>query len=78
MSNERFAERLVERMLEGLTLLTRQVSRVAGAIETIIISEAGDSELEDFPCPHCGSNILIKGRRACIACNEPFFPKDPH
>lgn len=78
MADERYVERIVERVLEGLTVLTRQISRVAGAIETLIIAEAGDSELEDFPCPHCGSYILVKGRRTCIACGEPHFSKDPH
>lgn len=77
MPDERFIERLFERGIDALGGLTRQVSRVAFAVETVIFDELGQSRAEAVTCPTCSSALQIRSDNNCRACGEPLR-KEPH
>jgi hypothetical protein len=64
-------ERMMERMLEGLALLTQQVSRLAYAVETNAIMRFDVNEVAKFKtCRACQSRIQGNSPMNCLACGE--------
>ena len=65
-----------DRVVAAIMDLTKQVSRVAWALETLGIINAvddGDEDpfYEEAPCPCCGSQLVPVLAEACPACLEP-------
>jgi len=59
-------ERLFERAIEAIGMLTQQVSRLAYAAET-----QGRSDFSGYKtCKACQSNIQEKSFKECKACRE--------
>ncbi len=62
-------ERMLERMLEGLALLTQQVSRLAYAAEAAVLTMQ-TMPAEFKTCRACQSRIQGKSPMNCLACGE--------
>ncbi len=62
-------ERMMERMLEGLALLTQQVSRLAYAAEAAVLTAQTESA-EFKTCRACSSRIQAHAVGHCKACGE--------
>lgn len=65
-----------DRIVAAIMDLTKQVSRVAWALEARAIldavSEEGEDQLhEETPCSCCGSQLVPVLADACPACLEP-------
>lgn len=71
MPDAREIERWVERGLEALDALTKQVSRAALALETVVLSAMDANALESTTCPRCGSLLRPVAVAACLACGAP-------
>ncbi len=61
-------ERMLERMLEGLALLTQQVSRLAYATEKLTAWQMNAGQLHK--CRACSSTIQPQDAVHCLACGE--------
>lgn len=62
-------ERMMERMLEGLALLTQQVSRLAYAAEAAVLVRLTEPEVFKT-CRACSSRIQSDAVGHCRACGE--------
>jgi hypothetical protein len=66
--DERVIERWFERGLEAIDALTKQVSRVAWALEQVRLQKAGEATFDDRPCRSCNSQIVPAMADECFAC----------
>ena len=65
------AAREDDRVVAALAELTKQVSRVAWALEVQVIKGSTVGTLEISPCTQCGSQLVVVGLPLCPACLEP-------
>lgn len=66
MPDERLIERYFEQVMDGIVGLTRQVARVAYALETNALKRKSDC----CACHVCRSLFQTKGTTHCLACGE--------
>jgi hypothetical protein len=59
------------RIVAAIMDLTKQVSRVAWAVEVRVRIDGNENHYEKDPCPCCGSVLVLRKADACSACLEP-------
>ena len=65
---ERLFVRLSERVIETLYEMTKQISRVAHALERQVVMGIQDPQIKK--CPSCMSQIQRYDAKQCLACGE--------
>lgn len=70
MPEERVIERYVERVLEAIENLTRQVGRAAWALEAGVRGVTISKNMP--PCAVCGSQVQVADMTSCPGCLTPY------
>lgn len=61
----------VEKGLDAIEHLSKQVSRAAFAFEAMVRADIDAKEIEKLPCRCCGSRIVPVESGECMACGTP-------
>lgn len=71
MPDDRLLERMFERALEAIENCSKQIGRMAFAMEAMVMEDIDEHDVEKSPCRACGSHLVPVKADECFACGTP-------